>query len=290
METDLHISERLRKLLPPLTTDEKKQLKENIEADGKVRDVILYWHDGTKNVVTDGMHRWEIVRGTDTPYETEEMYFESYEDAELWILNHQLGRRNLLKPSDVRKLRGELYNRLKRKDGGHGNQRSGYQNDTPIETAAEVVATKSGVSPITVKRDGARVEAIEKLTKSARTISDKATDAEIKLLAKLSEPEQDTVARAVRTGQAKSVKEAVSKAGIAKPGKTIKQKTPEQSEAWQAQQVLKTWMDALGRWMNGNPHGIDTYRERFPGPKGDKVIEAAKALFCAIEAWKKVIK
>ena len=69
-ETDLLFAERLRKLLPPLTPEERQQLKENIESDGRVRDPILFWHDGNRNVVIDGMHRWDIVRGTPIPYRT----------------------------------------------------------------------------------------------------------------------------------------------------------------------------------------------------------------------------
>ena len=61
-------------------------------------------------------------------------------------------------------------------------------------------------------------------------------------------------------------------------------------DVWEAQQVIKTWMDAVGRWMNGNPDGIDQYREKFPGPKGDRVIETAKAFFNALDAWKKGLK
>lgn len=62
------------------------------------------------------------------------------------------------------------------------------------------------------------------------------------------------------------------------------------SAAAPAKQAMKTWMDAIGRWMNGNPDGIDVYREQWPGPKGDRVIEAAKELWNAINDWKKGIK
>ena len=115
---DLHISQRLRKLLPPLTTEEKKQLKENIESDGEVLEPILYWNDGKRNVIVDGMNRWDVVKGGEFDYSASEMEFASYEEVEIWILNHQLGRRNLLKPAAIRKLRGELYNRLKAPPGG----------------------------------------------------------------------------------------------------------------------------------------------------------------------------
>ena len=71
---------------------------------------------------------------------------------------------------------------------------------------------------------------------------------------------------------------------------TITAKTGREKDVWDAKQVLKTWADAVGRWMNGNPAGIDVYREKFPGPKGDRVIAAAKEFWNAIDAWKKGIK
>jgi hypothetical protein len=227
METDLHIAGRLRKLLEPLTPEERKQLKANIEGDGLVTDPIIYWFDGKQNVILDGMNRWEIVKGTEIPYRTKKLTFASYDDAEIWILDHQLGRRNLLKPAAIRKVRGELYNRLKASKGGDRppqSERAKCQIDTLVSTsggsAAKKVAEKAGVSEATVKRDGARVEAEAKLSKAAKAISEKASDAEVKALAKLDKPEQDKVARAIRTGQAESLKDALKLKG--KPPKKSK--------------------------------------------------------------------
>jgi len=70
----------------------------------------------------------------------------------------------------------------------------------------------------------------------------------------------------------------------------ITAKTGREKEVWEVQQVLKGWADTVGRWMNGNPAGIDVYRERFPGKRGDRVIEAAKELFNSLDAWKKGLK
>jgi len=218
-ETDLHFAERLRTLLPPLTPEERQQLKENIESDGRVRDPILYWHDGNRNVVIDGMHRWDIVRGTEIPFCTEQLKFANYEEAEVWILKHQVGRRNLLNPAAVRKVRGQLYNRLKTGRGGdHTSQEAKCRNDTLLSDAAQKVAEKAGVSPATVKRDGARVEALEKLSKAARIVAEKAGDKDILALGKLSLDEQDAVARAVGVRQAATIRDAIKQTG-AKPSK-----------------------------------------------------------------------
>jgi hypothetical protein len=163
------------------------------------------------------MHRWAIIDGTEIAYETVEMTFASYDDAELWILNHQLGRRNLLKRAAVRKLRGDLYNRLKKERGGDPapqNERPKGQNVTLNTTAAETVAETTGVSSRTVKRDGIRAAALDKLTRAAAIIAENASDKEVKLLAALEPGNQDIVARAVRTGQDASIEAAMKRAGF----------------------------------------------------------------------------
>ncbi len=219
---DLHISKRLKALLPPLTKEERTQLEANIVADGRVTDTILYWHDGKENKVADGMHRFEIARRLGIPYKTEPIEIgDTYEDVELWILNRQLGRRNLLSPQAIRKVRGELYNKLKRKDGGHGDQRSGGQI-VPPKPAAETVADVAGVDPKTIKRDGARVEALKKCSpavqKGVNSEAFKASDADIQTLSKLNEVNQDNIANDLRKGKARTVKEAMEKRKIKQPG------------------------------------------------------------------------
>jgi len=156
------------------------------------------------------MHRWEIVRGTSIPFRTEQMSFANYEEAEIWILNHQLGRRNLLNPTEIRNVRGELYNRLKTTRGGdHKSKKSKCQNETLIGDAATEVAEKAGVSRSTVIRDGDRVKALENLTKSARKVAEQASDKDVKALTALSASDQNAVARAVRDGQARTIPDAI---------------------------------------------------------------------------------
>ncbi|MFZ2253531.1 MAG: hypothetical protein WAW13_05210 [Minisyncoccia bacterium] len=225
VEIDLRISKRLAALLPPLTDEEKEQLKANIKADGRVTDPILYWNDGKQNIVVDGMHRFDIARRDSIPYHNEPIEIgKTYEDVEVWILNRQLGRRNLLSPAAQRKLVGELYNRLKGCRGGdHKSEESKSQIDTLIADAAETVAKKAGVSPATVKRDGARVEALAKcapsIQKGIALGAFKVADADLKTLAKLTPEDQQAVALVLRKGQAQTVKTAMEKAGVKPPAK-----------------------------------------------------------------------
>lgn len=245
-ESDLHISERLRDLLPPLTPDERKQLKENILNDGKVREAILWWFDGSKKVVIDGMHRWEIIRCIDgeVQYLTQQMHFVDYGEAELWILNHQLGRRNLT-PIAMKRIVGELYNRMKGKRGGdHTSQEAKRQNDDLLGKTSEKLGEKSGLSPRKVERAGARVEAESKLTKAARVVADKATDEEVKKLSKFSEADQIAIARLVRTGKVNTVKEGMK--GFKEPENPEKPNNGKPPKQYDRSFWYKQWNTSIG--------------------------------------------
>jgi len=214
-DVELHVSKRLRALLPPLTDEQKKQLETNIIADGKIIDAILYWDDGTRNVIVDGMHRFEIAKKKAIAYRAEQvMIGESYEQVEAWIWDHQAGRRNL-----SREIIGEWYNRLKSSRGG--DHTSKESKDTLLGDAAEKIAEKVGVSPSTVKRDGARVEALKRcapaIQKGLAVGAFKVPDADLKLLATLTPEDQSAVALVLRKGQAQCVKTAMEKANVKRP-------------------------------------------------------------------------
>ncbi len=157
VEKDLHILPRFKDLLPALQPAEREQLEANIIEEGGVRDVILYWEYRGKNRIIDGMNRFEIAMEHGIPFRTEPRQFDSIDEAELWILENQLGRRNLLKQGEIRKLRGDLYNRLK------GQERSPKGQFAPSVDAAKEVAEKSGVSKDTVKRDARYAAALGKI-------------------------------------------------------------------------------------------------------------------------------
>jgi hypothetical protein len=77
----------------------------------------------------------------------------------------QLGRRNLT-PGQKSYLRGKRYNLEKRQDGGHGDQKSGDQNDLP--TTAQRLGEEYGVGEATIKRDAAFANAVDTLEDQVR--------------------------------------------------------------------------------------------------------------------------
>lgn len=56
-----------------------------------------------------------------------------------------------------------------------------------------------------------------------------------------------------------------------------------------AKKQVKIWADTIARWLGSSP-SIDEYRGEWPGPKGDRVLKAAKELYEALKDWPKAIK
>ena len=91
--SDLRVAPELEALIAPLTTAEFQQLTDSCSAEG-IRDPILVW-DG---VIVDGHNRFRIAKnlGLDT-VPVKSMSFDSCDDAKRWIVQNQLGRRNVSK-------------------------------------------------------------------------------------------------------------------------------------------------------------------------------------------------
>ena len=86
----IKIKEEFKSLIPPLTTEEFKQLEDNCLAEG-IREKIITWN----GFIIDGHNRFEISERWDLDFETESKHFENEDDAKLWMILNQFGRRNL---------------------------------------------------------------------------------------------------------------------------------------------------------------------------------------------------
>lgn len=87
---DLIIDSEFQSLLPPLSDEEFKQLEENIKADG-CRESLKVWN----GIIVDGHQRFKICQENNIPFKTEEIDFTDRDDAIVWIIQNQLGRKNL---------------------------------------------------------------------------------------------------------------------------------------------------------------------------------------------------
>ena len=100
----MQILQELESLIPPLSNEEFKQLERNILEEG-IREPLITWN----GILIDGHNRYRIAQEHDMNYETLQKEFENLNDVKIWMVNNQLGRRNL---QDF--VKGELHDELDR--------------------------------------------------------------------------------------------------------------------------------------------------------------------------------
>jgi len=160
------IDKEFQSLIPSLASVEFEQLEQNILTEG-IRDALVTWH----GVLLDGHNRLAIAEKHDLPYETTGADLPDRNAAILWIVKNQLGRRNLT-PQQVSYLRGKWYQREKKTQGfqeaGPGRGKTLDQND-PVFSTADRIASQTGVSAPTIKRDAAYAANIDAIAEAVGT-------------------------------------------------------------------------------------------------------------------------
>ncbi|MCL2604523.1 MAG: hypothetical protein FWD90_08585 [Defluviitaleaceae bacterium] len=101
---DLKIHPEFSRIIPPLSREEYTALEQDIAGTGRCREAILTW----RGFIVDGHNRYAICRAHGVPFRTEGMRFSDEAEAIAWIVDHQLGRRNL---SDAARIELALQNR-----------------------------------------------------------------------------------------------------------------------------------------------------------------------------------
>ena len=87
---NIKIKEEFKQLIPPLTTEEYKQLEVNCIEEG-IREKILLWNE----YIIDGHNRYEIAQNNNLEFKTESKSFNSEDEVKEWMILNQFGRRNL---------------------------------------------------------------------------------------------------------------------------------------------------------------------------------------------------
>ena len=82
-------------ILPAHTEEERNQLAENILQDGFIRDPLIIWKNGNKNILIDGLLRHQLALNHKLVCPVIYKEFKTVEEATLYVLDNQLGRRNL---------------------------------------------------------------------------------------------------------------------------------------------------------------------------------------------------
>lgn len=215
MTQTLRIDPEFKAQIPPLTQEERKQLEENILAEGELLAPILVWN-GT---IVDGHNRYEILQiHPEIPCSVRNLELKTREEALAWICKHQLGRRNLT-PEQKKFLMGKQYDAEKQADGFHGNQHTrpvpsaGAQNEhqQTAEKTCERIARENHISASAVRRAAlfaAGVDLAEELCPGIRqrVLSGdlKAPDALFERLAKARPADYDALLEQIKNPQSRA--------------------------------------------------------------------------------------
>ena len=158
---ELKIDPELRDLLPPLTDDEYKQLEKNIVENGFDKNFpIMEW----RGYIVDGHNRYSICQKHNIEYVVGTLAYETKEEVMEWMLDIQLGRRNLspiqriavaekYRPIYEKQAKENSLNNLKQ---NQKSDRSNLTNRENLKSTNKKLADIAGVKPTTYKM-GAKV-------------------------------------------------------------------------------------------------------------------------------------
>ncbi|WP_155798239.1 hypothetical protein [Sorangium cellulosum] len=217
-QIEITVDEEFSKLIPPLSPEELAQLERHLLAEG-CHDPLLVWDDGQQRILMDGHNRYQICRRHRIRYTVRTIHLSDRDTARTWILEHQLGRRNLT-PEALAYLRGKLYSSYKHQ-GARTDLPAGH-SDQRLTTAGQLAAAHH-VGEKTIRRDAQFAEQLDQLAEAvgpdikhavlARDAKISRTD--VGRLLKLDSPIRNRIVARSREGEpaARLIKDALAAAG-----------------------------------------------------------------------------
>lgn len=114
--SDIKINYDFENLIPKLTNDQFLRLEENMVAEGRAHDPLLFWEG--RDILLDGHNRFRILKAhPEITWRPEYVNLPDEDACKEWIVKNALGQRNLT-PNQWDELAGRLYNARKGKFGG----------------------------------------------------------------------------------------------------------------------------------------------------------------------------
>ena len=206
MLQNLSVDPEFESKIPPLREEERKQLEENILADGVVINPLIVWN----GIIVDGHNRYRILQQhPEIQFTIYEKEFPDRYAVIVWICKNQLGRRNLTS-QQFKYLMGQQYKAEKTAYGGDRKSdtaKSSYQNDNLIskEKTCERIANENGVSSASVIRAeqfangvDAAEEAVPGIKQEILTGSIKPTEKAVAAIAKAPQEERPALVQQLR--------------------------------------------------------------------------------------------
>jgi hypothetical protein len=184
VKKNIQILEELRVLIPPLGVDEFSLLEQNIIKNG-CRDAITLWETQQKfvtpdtdnpeepaYVLVDGHNRFEICQKNNLNFSVQLMAFDSFQQVKDYMIDLQLGRRNL-SPEQISYFRGLRFLNEKNESGKYSRKNHGVHNEPhgliqEKGRTAERLAKEYNVGTSTIKRDAQFAEGLSKMEPQLR--------------------------------------------------------------------------------------------------------------------------
>jgi len=127
-------------LIPPLSDEEFQGLEESILAEGQCRDTIKIW----RGIIVDGHNRYAICQKHGIHAKSQKLRFSSKQDAELWIVQNQLGRRNLV---NAMRIKLPLHKEALLQEKARQNRKGRQDKSVHVR---KIIAKEAGISEQTV--------------------------------------------------------------------------------------------------------------------------------------------
>lgn len=159
----------LKTLIQPLQEDEFEGLEKNIIENG-CKDSLVIWQTNAKNinpdsvldderfVLIDGHNRYEICQIHHISFNIVLMFFASLQEAKNYMLDLQMGRRNLSQ-TQMAYYRGLRYNNEK-----ITSKLDNFNRDVKDEKTSIKIAKQFNVDEKTIRRDGEFASGLEMLS------------------------------------------------------------------------------------------------------------------------------
>ncbi len=166
----LVIDREFQGLMPASTGEARAQLEASPREEG-CRDPLVIWpQPAGAPILLDGHHRYEICQQYGLAFAVVEARgIRTRDDAKIWIINNQLGRRNLTDFQRIElaeRLRPLLAAKAKAKQQKGGREKV-PQNLAELVETLQAIAAVAGVSRETVRKAEAIMEEADEPTKEA---------------------------------------------------------------------------------------------------------------------------
>ena len=192
IKQNITILSELKKLIPPLSDEEKDKFCESIILEG-CRESLIIWDNAGTYILVDGHNRYEICANEKIDFRVEVKDFKDLADVKNWMINNQLGKRNI---SELVKsyLRGLQYSQEKITEDFKGNQytknadgqivhqqNGGDGQIVHSQKTIDKLALQHQVSAKTIQRDEKFAIGLDILTKDDNALKNKILNKQFKV-------------------------------------------------------------------------------------------------------------